>query len=92
MESQPQNPEFRNNPENFHPFLHPSQQFFSHAGMIDLFLGWTIIKVSYSGTKHSESSGGEFQTSNTLIQSLMLLVPTEPLSFAKILTRKYIFT
>ena len=21
MESQPQNPEFRNNPENFHPFI-----------------------------------------------------------------------
>ena len=21
MESQPQNPEFRNNPENFHPYL-----------------------------------------------------------------------
>ena len=23
MESQPQNPEFRNNPENFHPCAHP---------------------------------------------------------------------
>ena len=23
MESQPQNPEFRNNPENFHPCIHP---------------------------------------------------------------------
>ena len=22
MESQPQNPEFRNNPENFHPCIH----------------------------------------------------------------------
>ena len=39
MGSQPQNPEFRNNPENFHPCtmfvcvdaLHPRQQFFSHV-------------------------------------------------------------
>ena len=23
MESQPQNPEFRNNPENFHPWFNP---------------------------------------------------------------------
>ena len=38
MESQPQNPEFRINTENFHPChlfvcieaLRPSQQFFSH--------------------------------------------------------------
>ena len=39
MESQPQTPEFRINPENFHPWyrayklcfdaLHPSQQFFN---------------------------------------------------------------
>ena len=28
MESQPQNPEFRNNPEIFHPCLKKMQQFF----------------------------------------------------------------
>ena len=26
MESQPQNPEFRNNPENFHPYWYQSDQ------------------------------------------------------------------
>ena len=41
MESQPQNPEFRNNPENFHP-----AHFFSHIGPVSypniLFLGWLL--------------------------------------------------
>ena len=26
MECQPQNPEFMNNPENFHPCVHPTDQ------------------------------------------------------------------
>ena len=46
MESQPQNPEFRINPENFHPCdfvcvdaLYPSKQFFSHVGTFSRFLG-----------------------------------------------------
>ena len=51
MESQPQNPEFVINPENFHPCgsmgelfvcvnaLHPSQQFFSHVRTIPCLLG-----------------------------------------------------
>ena len=46
MESQPQNPDFRINPENFHPCVHtagqPSQQsyqglLFSSQGVSDLF-------------------------------------------------------
>ena len=28
MESQPQSPEFRNNPENFHPWLHHKKPVF----------------------------------------------------------------
>ena len=31
MESQPQNPEFRNNPENFHPCTVKNVCFFTHA-------------------------------------------------------------
>ena len=32
MENQPQNPEFRNNPENFHPCLvEPSEENFNYA-------------------------------------------------------------
>ena len=30
MESQPQNPEFRNNPENFHPCLNEAIQINTH--------------------------------------------------------------
>ena len=41
MGSQPQNPELRNNPENFHP-----ANFFSHIGPVSypntLFLGWLL--------------------------------------------------
>ena len=44
MESQPQNPEFRNNPENFHPcikFYSPIQHWLAHAGLSQLFhLSW----------------------------------------------------
>ena len=33
MESQPQNPEFRNNPKNFHPYVyHHNNNMISHPG------------------------------------------------------------
>ena len=63
MESQPQNPEFRNNPENLHPC--------SHVVMIvvePLYL--TEDKVSCYRTKHSVL--GESGISNRLIPSLTL--------------------
>ena len=34
MESQPQNPEFRNNPENFHPCY--IQELYSDLGTVDI--------------------------------------------------------
>ena len=36
MESQPQNPEFRNNPENFHPWKYPEKSCFCNFKLIQL--------------------------------------------------------
>ena len=42
MESQPQNPEFRNNPENFHPCLHvvanPQDRISQDDGQMEIIL------------------------------------------------------
>ena len=52
MESQPQNPEFRINPENVHPWeteefqiekIHCFQQFFNHTAKIWMVLYWSYI-------------------------------------------------
>ena len=55
-----------------------SQQFFSHAGMglTRLYKYQAVDKVSCSRTHHSDSAGGEAQTSNPLIPSLTLYQPS----------------
>ena len=47
MESQPQNPEFRNNPENFHPCICLSIRVFWLVGWFDLLhLSLTAMAMS----------------------------------------------
>ena len=53
MESQPQNPEFRNNPENFHPCILPGPSLFVkvlvyrfpvYKGLNKVHTGYVLIK------------------------------------------------
>ena len=67
MESQPQNPEFRNNPKNCDTrqilfcvdASRPCQQFFSNIGIISCLPGLNqykaASKVSFSWAQHSDS-------------------------------------
>ena len=38
MESQPQNPEFRNNPENFHPCIITTAHIYVYSTILEVFM------------------------------------------------------
>ena len=47
MESQPQNPEFRNNPQNFHPCIHRVNNGTGKTGKT----GWSVSSFFVHATK-----------------------------------------
>ena len=65
MESQPQNPEFRNNPENFHPCHYYNYTNMAHAFNIDISLNDNYIIIISSSSSRSSSSSSSSNDSKT---------------------------
>ena len=56
MESQPKNPKFRNNPENFYPFYYYNYTNMAHEFNIDIALNDNYIVIIISSSSSSNDS------------------------------------